>query len=399
MSSSRKATEIVTQGLPVRGNKRSQGIDHTGLRPRPQMEQIVDYLQNGQEHVRFPDREAKFIRNHPYMTQLDFFDMQEDQQRAWEDQVRNKEAERLAEDLHRTHALVRAAERHDIAVGEHDPQWIADWDAMAENATDVWEAEAHRMDTQDDSKKDLMAQTMGYAIRESTVNPSTSLWDYIAPPNDPEPGPDGKFHWAEVGDQWDARRHRLRGRYPTGPTPIALPDNREAGEFNPIHHMWSRGPDGELFKIAISEGARFGLQGAKNLGAKALKKLRGPTPEERAIMEEEAAQERRWDEEQAMYREWERQQKEQESAMAAMEKEASKAQYEAIHGPRLQLEKRAAEQASSSSAAAADDKHAPFHRQVSEKIRTRGDQITGDWRKPLIDKIGGVTPNRDNRLV
>jgi hypothetical protein len=45
------------------------------------MEQIVNYLENGQERVKYPNRQAKFIRNHPYLTQLDFFDMQEDQER------------------------------------------------------------------------------------------------------------------------------------------------------------------------------------------------------------------------------------------------------------------------------------------------------------------------------
>ncbi len=149
------------------------------------------------------------------------------------------------------------------------------------------------------------------------------------------------------------------------------------------------------------KGARLGLQGAKALRSKAKRIISGPTAEERAIMEEEAEQERQYQEQQAIYAEWDRQQKEQESAMAAMEKEASKAQYEAIHGPRLQLEKRAAEQASSSSAPA-DDKHRPsktFSHQVSDEVRIRGGQIIGNWRKPLLEKIGGVTPNRDKRLV
>ena len=61
--------------IPTSTNRQ---INHTGLRPRPQFEQIVDYLENGQERVQFPDREAKFIREHPFMTQLDFFDMQEE---------------------------------------------------------------------------------------------------------------------------------------------------------------------------------------------------------------------------------------------------------------------------------------------------------------------------------
>ena len=62
--------------------KINKGIDDTGLHKRPQMMQIVNYLENGQEKMTYPDREAKFVRNHPFMTQLEFFDMQEDQQRA-----------------------------------------------------------------------------------------------------------------------------------------------------------------------------------------------------------------------------------------------------------------------------------------------------------------------------
>ena len=68
--------------MPEKGNKINKGIDDTGLHKRPQMMQIVNYLENGQEKMTYPDREAKFIRNHPFMTQLDFFDMQEDQQRG-----------------------------------------------------------------------------------------------------------------------------------------------------------------------------------------------------------------------------------------------------------------------------------------------------------------------------
>jgi hypothetical protein len=75
---------------------KADGVDYTGLRPRPQMEQIVDYLANGQPKVKFPNREAKRIREHPYMTQLDFFDMQDSQKTVWEDQKRKEEAKRIA---------------------------------------------------------------------------------------------------------------------------------------------------------------------------------------------------------------------------------------------------------------------------------------------------------------
>ena len=80
-----------------------------GLRKRPQFEQIVNYIANGQETIKYPDRQAKQIRNHPFMTQLDFFDMPEDQHRSWEEQVRQREAAQLAGTMGLTAAQARAA--------------------------------------------------------------------------------------------------------------------------------------------------------------------------------------------------------------------------------------------------------------------------------------------------
>lgn len=72
--------------------------DRTGLRKRPTFEGIVDYLASGQEKVKFPDREAKFIRNHPYLTQLDgegMHEMEVQQENAW----REQETERRVKDM------------------------------------------------------------------------------------------------------------------------------------------------------------------------------------------------------------------------------------------------------------------------------------------------------------
>jgi hypothetical protein len=73
-------------------------VNYTGLRKRPNFEEIVDYLANKQEKVKYPDREAKQIRNHPYLTQLDgvgMFEMQEQQENAWKEQ----EKERIVKQL------------------------------------------------------------------------------------------------------------------------------------------------------------------------------------------------------------------------------------------------------------------------------------------------------------
>ena len=90
MTSKKSVNDIVMKNLPEKGFIKNKGIDDTGLRKKPQMMQIVNYLENGQEKMTYPDREAKLIRNHPFMTQLDFFDMQEEQKRAWEGEQRKK---------------------------------------------------------------------------------------------------------------------------------------------------------------------------------------------------------------------------------------------------------------------------------------------------------------------
>ena len=46
-------------------------VNYSGLRARPNYAQLIDYLQNGQETIRYPKRFAKQMRNSPYMTQLD----------------------------------------------------------------------------------------------------------------------------------------------------------------------------------------------------------------------------------------------------------------------------------------------------------------------------------------
>ena len=83
--------EVFAEKLPQKGKPGK--IDDTGLRKRPQFEQIVNYLDYGQENVVFPDRMAKLIRNHPFMTQLDFFVTQEDQENNWKSEHRQHEVE------------------------------------------------------------------------------------------------------------------------------------------------------------------------------------------------------------------------------------------------------------------------------------------------------------------
>ena len=233
-----------------------------------------------------------------------------------------------------------------------------------------------------------MAQTTTYGLRYQTVNPASSIWDYISPPNDPEPGPDGKFHWRHSTDHEDQRRKRWRGRYPPN-QPIAFGDTDHSAS-NVFEHIRTRGPDGEFIYTVISKGAKIGLKGAMGLGKMALDKFNGPTDEDREIMKEIAGRDKE-------FKEWEAEQAKQRNHLAALDRQAEQAQHDSIHGVRETLHKNWGEAASSSSASA-EDRSRPsktFSHPVSKDIETRGNQI----RQAVIDRIGGMTPNREARLI
>jgi hypothetical protein len=75
------------------------------------MWEIINYLENNQDKARFPDREASFVRKHPYMTQLDFFDMQDEQALAWEEQNRKERQKEVAQQAGTSLALEDARGR------------------------------------------------------------------------------------------------------------------------------------------------------------------------------------------------------------------------------------------------------------------------------------------------
>ena len=110
MSLKRNVAQMAKQRLPAKTDSHHSAAQMSGLRPRPQFEQIVDYLANGQDKVNFPDRQAKLIRNHPFMTQLDFFEMQDDQKKAWEDQKKKQELQDIAEQKQTTQGLEEATQ-------------------------------------------------------------------------------------------------------------------------------------------------------------------------------------------------------------------------------------------------------------------------------------------------
>ncbi len=62
MSLKHEVNEMIAGNLPSKGNRLKNGIVASGLRQRPQMEQIVKHLNIGQEKMKVPDRVAKQIR-------------------------------------------------------------------------------------------------------------------------------------------------------------------------------------------------------------------------------------------------------------------------------------------------------------------------------------------------
>ena len=53
------------------------GINFNGLRKRPLYDELVQYIEKDPDKVKYPDRRAKLMRNHPYLTQLDGLTMEE----------------------------------------------------------------------------------------------------------------------------------------------------------------------------------------------------------------------------------------------------------------------------------------------------------------------------------
>ena len=45
-------------------------INYTGLKRRETYDEIVDYLEHGQEQIKYPNRKAKQLRESPYLTNL-----------------------------------------------------------------------------------------------------------------------------------------------------------------------------------------------------------------------------------------------------------------------------------------------------------------------------------------
>jgi hypothetical protein len=86
-------------------------INYTGLRKRPTFEGFVDYLANRQETIRYPDRFAKQIREHPYLTQLDsegLWEMEELDKKRAEQEYKERTVRQVANQNNVSAQVIRA---------------------------------------------------------------------------------------------------------------------------------------------------------------------------------------------------------------------------------------------------------------------------------------------------
>jgi hypothetical protein len=138
----------------------------SGLRQRPTFEGIVDYISNGQETVKYPDRLAKFMRNHPYLTQLDgegMTEMQEQQENMWKEQEKEHRVKELSSRGTQSAPEVRAQMRAvDVQAG---PEVRSQG---AQSSTDVRTSEAQTMPevrTQTREMRGMDSETSNFSFR------------------------------------------------------------------------------------------------------------------------------------------------------------------------------------------------------------------------------------------
>ena len=179
---------ILKTGRLIKDVSRLKGSNEAmtvGLRKRPTFEGIVDYIANGQETIKYPDRLAKFMRNHPYLTQLDgdgIMEMQDQQEEAWkaeekEHRIKLLKTKRSAPEM-RAMRSTRNASTEAQLISDND------WDRMIQEATHVIPAQSASIKNKYNQGKQRhnISQTMDYQLqrlgRASDVQNSMSDDDF-----------------------------------------------------------------------------------------------------------------------------------------------------------------------------------------------------------------------------
>ena len=81
-----------------------------GLRKRPTYNEVVDYIENDQPKIKYPNRTASFLRNSPYLSQLDgdsWIDLEEQESNITKQRLLEEEIKKLAAQTKQTAQVLR----------------------------------------------------------------------------------------------------------------------------------------------------------------------------------------------------------------------------------------------------------------------------------------------------
>lgn len=144
-----------------------RNVKYNGLHEKPTYEQIINYLEYGQEKIKYPNRDAMKLRNSPYFTQLDSeagMDLHDFETRLEKDKLR-----KILIREHSTQTGIPIGEaRAEAAVSDvggnvavaspafHGDAEMEDTGDMLDDMPDLVPAEAGLPDIQQKNVKDLM---------------------------------------------------------------------------------------------------------------------------------------------------------------------------------------------------------------------------------------------------
>ena len=143
-----------------------------GLREKPHAEEFTKYLQYGQQVIRYPDRWAKRIRKHPYLTQLDgvgLMEMEQQQEKAAKQQAIEQEIRDIAKDTKATAQMLRTKNKW----AQVETWKSEDFDKeYNENIHNLIDAQSKTMRSRIKGKKESMAQTVRWALGTMSEDPT-----------------------------------------------------------------------------------------------------------------------------------------------------------------------------------------------------------------------------------
>jgi hypothetical protein len=135
-----------------------------GLRKRPTYNQVVDYLENEQPKIKYPDRRATFLRNSPYLSQFDgdsWIDLEEQESNITKEQLKEAEIKRLSA-ISRATAQVLRTEHHSIGT----PQDASPSEIDRSSLVEELEERDHIREIQRKAAEELLQQRVRESLQQ-----------------------------------------------------------------------------------------------------------------------------------------------------------------------------------------------------------------------------------------